>query len=75
MTRPLPCVAVVPLTRRTHEALKAQGLDDVLMVVGGIVPGEIVKATVQAASREQLLDAILEANRPQLPRFFSEDRR
>ena len=32
--------AVVPLTRRTHEALKAQGLDDVLMVVGGIVPGE-----------------------------------
>lgn len=32
--------AVVPLTRRTHEALKAQGLDDVLMVVGGIVPAE-----------------------------------
>jgi len=32
--------AVVPLTRRTHEALKAEGLDDVLMVVGGIVPAE-----------------------------------
>ena len=32
--------AVVPLTRRTHEALKAQGLDDVLLVVGGIVPVE-----------------------------------
>ena len=26
----------------------------------GVVPGEIVKATVQDASREQLLDAILE---------------
>lgn len=32
--------AVVPLTRRMHEALVAQGLDDVLMVVGGIVPIE-----------------------------------
>jgi methylmalonyl-CoA mutase C-terminal domain/subunit len=32
--------AVVPLTRRTHEALAAAGLDDVLLVVGGIVPAE-----------------------------------
>lgn len=32
--------AVVPLTRRTREALNAQGLDDVLLVVGGIVPAE-----------------------------------
>jgi methylmalonyl-CoA mutase C-terminal domain/subunit len=32
--------AVVPLTRRTREALNAQGLDDVLLVVGGIVPVE-----------------------------------
>ena len=32
--------AAVPLTRRTREALKAQGLDDVLLVVGGIVPVE-----------------------------------
>jgi len=30
--------AVVPLTRRTREALDAQGLEDVLLVVGGIVP-------------------------------------
>lgn len=30
--------AVVALTKRMHEALVAQGLDDVLMVVGGIVP-------------------------------------
>lgn len=32
--------AVVPLTRRTREALNAQGLEDVLLVVGGIVPAE-----------------------------------
>jgi methylmalonyl-CoA mutase C-terminal domain/subunit len=32
--------AVVPLTRRTHAALAAAGLDDVLLVVGGIVPVE-----------------------------------
>ena len=32
--------AVVPLTKRMHEALRTQGLDDVLMVVGGIVPVE-----------------------------------
>ncbi len=32
--------AVVPLTRRTREALDAQGLEDVLLVVGGIVPVE-----------------------------------
>jgi methylmalonyl-CoA mutase C-terminal domain/subunit len=30
--------AVVPLTRRVQEALHAQQLDDVVMVVGGIVP-------------------------------------
>jgi len=30
--------AVVPLTRRVHAALKAQQLDDVVLVVGGIVP-------------------------------------
>jgi len=30
--------AVVPLTRRVVEALKAQQLDDVVLVVGGIVP-------------------------------------
>ena len=32
--------AVLPLTRRVKEALVAQGLDDVLLVVGGIVPVE-----------------------------------
>ncbi len=32
--------AVLPLTRRTREALLAQGLEDVLLVVGGIVPVE-----------------------------------
>lgn len=32
--------AVGPLTKRMHQALLAQGLDDVLMVVGGIVPVE-----------------------------------
>jgi methylmalonyl-CoA mutase C-terminal domain/subunit len=32
--------AVGPLTKRMHQALLAQGLDDVLMVVGGIVPAE-----------------------------------
>ena len=32
--------AVVPLTRRTREALNAQGLEDVLLVVGGIVPAD-----------------------------------
>ena len=32
--------AVVPLTRRSREALNAQGLEDVLLVVGGIVPAE-----------------------------------
>jgi methylmalonyl-CoA mutase, C-terminal domain len=30
--------AVVPLTRRVKEALHAQQVDDVVMVVGGIVP-------------------------------------
>lgn len=30
--------AVVPLTRRVHEALKAHQIDDVVLVVGGIVP-------------------------------------
>jgi methylmalonyl-CoA mutase C-terminal domain/subunit len=30
--------AVVPLTRRVLEALKAQQIDDVVLVVGGIVP-------------------------------------
>ena len=29
--------AVVPLTRRVHEALRAQQVDDVVVVVGGIV--------------------------------------
>ena len=33
--------AVLPLTKRVKEALAAQGLDDVLLVVGGIVPPEI----------------------------------
>ncbi len=32
--------AVVQLTRRTREALDALGLEDVLLVVGGIVPVE-----------------------------------
>ncbi len=32
--------AVVPLTRRMHQALLSQGMHDVLMVVGGIVPVE-----------------------------------
>ena len=32
--------AVLPLTRRVQEALRAQQLDDVLLVVGGIVPVE-----------------------------------
>jgi methylmalonyl-CoA mutase, C-terminal domain len=30
--------AVVPLTRRVQEALRAQQIDDVVLVVGGIVP-------------------------------------
>lgn len=30
--------AVVPLTRRVIEALRAQDIDDVVLVVGGIVP-------------------------------------
>ena len=30
--------AVVPLTRRVQEALRAQQVDDVVLVVGGIVP-------------------------------------
>jgi methylmalonyl-CoA mutase C-terminal domain/subunit len=30
--------AVVPLTRRVQEALQAQQIDDVVLVVGGIVP-------------------------------------
>lgn len=30
--------AVVPLTRRVQEALRAQEVDDVVLVVGGIVP-------------------------------------
>ena len=33
--------AVYPLTKRVREALVAQGLDDVLLVVGGIVPVEM----------------------------------
>jgi methylmalonyl-CoA mutase C-terminal domain/subunit len=32
--------AVVPLTKRMREALRAQDLEDVLLVVGGIVPVE-----------------------------------
>lgn len=32
--------AVLPLTKRMREALAAQGMDDVLVVVGGIVPAE-----------------------------------
>jgi len=32
--------AVVPLTKRVKEALLAHGLDDVLLIVGGIVPAE-----------------------------------
>ena len=35
--------AVLPLTKRVKESLKAQGLDDVLVVVGGIVPPETRK--------------------------------
>ena len=35
--------AVLPLTTRVKAALVAQGLDDVLLVVGGIVPPEIRK--------------------------------
>lgn len=35
--------AVLPLTKRVKEALVAHGLDDVLLVVGGIVPPEIRK--------------------------------
>lgn len=35
--------AVYPLTKRVKEALAAQGLDDVLVVVGGIVPPELRK--------------------------------
>ena len=35
--------AVLPLTKRVKEALVAQGLEDVLVVVGGIVPPEIRK--------------------------------
>ena len=38
--------AVLPLTQRVVEALHARGLDDVLIVVGGIVTSEV---------REQLL--------------------
>lgn len=38
--------AVVPLTRRVLEALRAQQVDDVLMVVGGIVP-EPARAELQ----------------------------
>jgi methylmalonyl-CoA mutase C-terminal domain/subunit len=32
--------AVLPLTKRVHQALKDAGCQDVLMVVGGIVPAE-----------------------------------
>ena len=39
--------AVVPLTKRVKEALLAQGLDDVLLVVGGIVPLEIRPALAE----------------------------
>lgn len=35
--------AVLPLTKRVKEALAAQALEDVLLVVGGIVPPEIRK--------------------------------
>lgn len=35
--------AVLPLTKRVKEALVAQALEDVLLVVGGIVPPEIRK--------------------------------
>lgn len=35
--------AVLPLTKRVREALVAQALEDVLLVVGGIVPPEIRK--------------------------------
>lgn len=36
--------AVYPLTQRVKEALAAQQLDDVLLVVGGIVPVEVRQA-------------------------------
>ncbi|MGE0314447.1 MAG: cobalamin B12-binding domain-containing protein [Lautropia sp.] len=39
--------AVVPLTRRTRAALDEQGLEDVLLVIGGIVP---VEARAELAS-------------------------
>ena len=39
--------AVLPLTKRVKEALVAQGLDDVLLVVGGIVPLEIRPALAE----------------------------
>ena len=39
--------AVLPLTKRVKEALLAQGLDDVLLVVGGIVPVEIRPALAE----------------------------
>lgn len=39
--------AVVPLTKRVKEALLAQGLDDVLLVVGGIVPVELRPALAE----------------------------
>lgn len=39
--------AVLPLTKRVKEALLAQGLDDVLLVVGGIVPLEIRPALAE----------------------------
>lgn len=35
--------AVIPLSRRVREALVAEGLDDVLVVVGGIIPKESVE--------------------------------
>ncbi len=39
--------AVVPLTRRVHAALRERQIDDVVLVVGGIVP-EPARAELQA---------------------------
>ena len=35
--------AVVPLTRRVRQALRERGLEDVLLVVGGITSPEIIR--------------------------------
>jgi len=45
--------AVLPLTRRVHEALVAAGLGDVLLIVGGIVPVE-VRAELAAMGVEMI---------------------